>query len=215
MQTVLVGDLAQKVQSNTTLDVQRFTREITRQAELMPFTQSFRAGQELGALLSEAWNKPVVGVNPAQTIRYVSYREALDLMRAKNPGDLLCLGKRNGQMAEALNHLEHHHSEVFNKQTVYASIRDGDKSVTYNDNTAVFTTFDSSKGLERPTSVVFDYDENMWDMRCGFPNVDIRVPREARSRLCAIRTCSPATQEHRVHPRAAVHATAERGPAEV
>lgn len=177
MQTVLVGDLAQKVQSNTTLDVQRFTREITRQAELMPFTQSFRAGQELGALLSEAWNKPVVGVNPAQTIRYVSYREALDLMRAKNPGDLLCLGKRNGQMAEALNHLEHHHSEVFNKQTVYASIRDGDKSVTYNDNTAVFTTFDSSKGLERPTSVVFDYDENMWDMRCGFPNVDITVLR--------------------------------------
>lgn len=177
MQTVLVGDLAQKVQSNTTLDVQRFTREITRQAELMPFTQSFRAGRELGELLSEAWNKPVVGVNPAQTIRYVSYSDALDLMRAKNPGDLLCLGKRNGQMSEALNHLEHHDSEVFNKETVYASIRDGDKSVTYNDNTAVFTTFDSSKGLERPTSVVFDYDENMWDMRCSFPNVDTTVMR--------------------------------------
>jgi hypothetical protein len=177
MQTVLVGDLAQKVHSNTTLDVQRFTREITRQAELMPFTQSFRAGRELGTLLSEAWNKPVVGVNPAQTIQYVSYHEALDFMRAKNPGDLLCLGRRNGQMAEALNHLERHHGEVFNKETVYASIRDGDTSVTYNDDTAVFTTFDSSKGLERPVSVVFDYDEDMWDMRCGFPNVDTTVLR--------------------------------------
>jgi hypothetical protein len=177
MQTVLVGDLAQKVHSNTTLDVQRFTREITRQAELLPFTQSFRAGRELGALLSEAWNKPVVGVNPAQTIRYVSYHEALDLMGAKRPGDLLCLGKRNGQMAAALNHLERNQGEVFNKETVYASVRDGDTPVTYNEDTAVFTTFDSSKGLERPTSVVFDYDENMWDVRCGFPNVDTTVMR--------------------------------------
>jgi hypothetical protein len=177
MQTVLVGDLAQKVHSNTTLDVQRFTREITRQAELMPFTQSFRAGRELGGLLSEAWNKPVVGVNPTQTIRYVSYYEALDLMEEKKPGDLLCLGSRNGQMAEALNHLERNQAEVFNKGTVYASIRDGDTNVTYNEDTAVFTTFDSSKGLERPTSVVFDYDENMWDLRCGFPNVDTTVMR--------------------------------------
>jgi len=177
MQTVLVGDLAQKVQSNTTLDVQRFTREITRQAELMPFTQSFRVGRELGALLSEAWNKPVVGVNQAQTIRYVSYHEALEFMAAKRPGDLLCLGRRNGQMAAALNHLERRHGEVFNKKTVYASIRDGDTSVTYSDDTAVFTTFDSSKGLERSASVVFDYDETTWDMRCGFPGVDTTVLR--------------------------------------
>jgi hypothetical protein len=177
MQTVLVGDLAQKMHSNTTLDVQRFTREITRQADLMPFTQSFRAGQELAGLLSEAWNKPVVGVNPTQTIRYVSYYEALDFMEEKKPGDLLCLGSRNGQMSEALNHLERNRAEVFNKDTVYASIRDGDTNVTYNEDTAVFTTFDSSKGLERPTSVVFDYDENMWDLRCGFPNVDTTVMR--------------------------------------
>ncbi|WP_394619402.1 DEAD/DEAH box helicase family protein [Lentzea sp. JNUCC 0626] len=177
MQTVLVGDLAQKVQSNTTLDVQRFTREITRQAELMPFTQSFRVGRELGALLGEAWNKPVVGVNDAQTIRYVSYDEALEFLAAKSPGELLCLGRRNGQMAEALNHLERKHGEVFNKKTVYASIRDGDTSVTYHDNAAVFTTFDSSKGLERPVSVVFDYDETTWDMRCNFPNVDTTVMR--------------------------------------
>lgn len=177
MQTVLVGDLSQKVLANTTLDVQRFTREITRQAELMPFTQSFRVGRELGALLSEAWNKPVVGVNPAQTIRYVSYHEALDFMKEKNPGDLLCLGRRNGPMAEALNNLERHHGEVFNKETVYASIRDGDTAVTYGDDAAVFTTFDASKGLERPASVVFDYDEDMWDMRRRFPNVDTTVLR--------------------------------------
>lgn len=177
MQTVLVGDLAQKVHSNTTLDVQRFTREITRQAELMPFTQSFRVGEELGALLSEAWNKPVVGVNQAQAIRYVSYNEALEFMASKNPGDLLCLGRRNGQMAEALNYLERKHGEVFNKKTVYASIRDSDTSVSYSDDTAVFTTFDSSKGLERPASVVFDYDEATWDMRCNFPGVDTTVLR--------------------------------------
>ncbi|MBV9846086.1 MAG: DEAD/DEAH box helicase family protein [Kutzneria sp.] len=177
MQIVLVGDLAQKVRSDTTLDVQRFTREFTQQATLLPFTQSFRIGPELGALLAEAWNKPVVGVNRAQTIRYASYNEALEFMSANRPGDLLCLGKRNGQMAEALNHLERTHPGVFNKKTVYASIRDGDTSLTYGDDAAVFTTFDSSKGLERTASVVFDYDEAMWDIRSGFPDADTTVLR--------------------------------------
>lgn len=177
MQVVMVGDLAQKVRSDTTLDAQRFAQDFCEQPELLPFTQSFRVGPELGTLLGEAWNKPVVGANTSQQVRYVSYDEALQLISTKTPGDLLCLGSRNGQMSEALNHVEREHADVFNKETVYASIKDGDTSVSYGDDAAVFTTFDSSKGLERPTSVVFDYDERMWDVRNGFPGADATVLR--------------------------------------
>ena len=217
MQVLLVGDLAQKVRSDTTLDVQRFTREFTQQAALLPFTQSFRIGPELGALLAEAWNKPVVGVNRAQTIRYASYDEALEFLSANRPGDLLCLGKRNGQMAEALNHLERTHPGVFNKKTVYASIRDGDISLTYGDDAAVFTTFDSSKGLEPD-------GERGVRLRRGDVGHPLRLPRrghdrpaqhlpggslprQTRSGLREVRTWPQAAQEHRIHPRAALHAT--------
>jgi hypothetical protein len=177
MQTVMVGDMAQKVQSNTTLDAQKFAAEFCDSPESVSFTQSFRVGPALGNLLGEAWNKPVVGMNLNQTVRSLSYGQALELILSKSPGELLCLGKRNGRMAEALNDVEKKRPDVFNKNTVYASIRDGDSGVVYGDNAAVFTTFDASKGLERPVCVVFDYDEQMWDMRNRFPDADPVVLR--------------------------------------
>lgn len=177
MQTVMVGDMAQKVRADTTLDVQEFVKGFTVDPEHLPFTQSFRVGPDLGELLGESWNKPVVGVNTDQRVRHLNFDQALELIESRSPGDLLCLGKRNGQMSDALNAVEQRHPEIFNKDSVYASIRDGDSSVSYGDDAAVFTTFDSSKGLERPVSIVFDYDERMWDVRNKFPNADPTVLR--------------------------------------
>ena len=177
MQVVMVGDLAQKVRADTTLDVQRFVKEFCEDPVMLPFTQSFRLGEEMADRLSRAWNKPIVGVNENQVVKVMPEGEVTEYMSQKAPGDLLCLGRRNGPMASALNVLEHKHSGVFNKNTVYASIRDGDSSVTYGDDAAVFTTFDSSKGLERPTSVLYDYDEGMWEMRLGMPSADPEVLR--------------------------------------
>jgi hypothetical protein len=177
MQTVMVGDMAQKVQSNTTLDAQRFAAEFCDSAESIAFTQSFRVGPELGDLLGMAWNKPVVGMNHKQKLSSLSYDEALELILTKKPGELLCLGKRNGRMSEALNEIEKRRPDVFNKNTVYASIRDGDTAVTYGSNAAVFTTFDASKGLEREVCFVFDFDEQLWDMRNKFPDADPVVLR--------------------------------------
>lgn len=177
MQIVMVGDMAQKVKSNTRLDVMEFVTDFCEQPQLLPFTQSFRVGPQLGEMLAQAWNKPVVGVNTNQRVRTMDFDEALDYMGTRTPGDLLCLGKRNGSMVEALNELEERHPLVFNKNTVYASIRNGDTGVSYGDDAAVFTTYDSSKGLERPIAVVFDYDEKHWDVRLRFPDVDPSVLR--------------------------------------
>lgn len=177
MQTVMVGDMAQKVRSDTTLDVQKFVVSFCDSPALLPYTQSFRVGPELGSLLGEAWNKPVIGMNTDQVVSHMSHGEAVEKMLRHAPGELLCLGRRNGQISKALNEIEARRPDVFNKLTVFASIRDSDTSVSYGDNAAVFTTFDSSKGLERPVAFVFDYDEEMWDMRSRFPDADPVVLR--------------------------------------
>lgn len=177
MQVVMVGDLSQKVQANSVLDAQGFAAEFCDDPALVPFTQSFRVGPEIAELLSEAWNKPITGSNTDQRVHYVTADEAMDMMLEQDPGDLLCLGKRNGAMSAALNTVEGVAPEIFNKNTVYASIREGDSGVTYGDDAAVFTTFDGSKGMERKTSIVFDYEESNWDLRLRMPNSKAEILR--------------------------------------
>ena len=177
MQVVLVGDMSQKVRSDTTLDVQAFAREFCMDPTMLPFTQSFRMGPMMGALLGAAWNKPIVGVNMNQQVRVLDHADAIELIASTEPGDLLCLGKRTGAMVHALNEAEKLAPERYNKATVFASIRDGDSTIRPQDGVAVFTTFDASKGMERPVCVVFDYSLDNWSMRCKFPNTDYEVLR--------------------------------------
>ncbi|WP_230595146.1 AAA family ATPase [Rhodococcoides fascians] len=177
MQVVLVGDLSQKVRSDTTLDVQAFAREFCVDPTMLPFTQSFRMGPMMGSLLGTAWNKPIVGVNDNQRVRVLDHADAIELIAATEPGNLLCLGKRTGAMVHALNEAEKLAPERYNKSTVFASIRDGDSTIRPQDGVAVFTTFDASKGMERPVCVIFDYSLDNWNMRCKFPNTDYEVLR--------------------------------------
>ena len=172
MQVVMVGDLEQKVRSDTVLDVQRFAKEFCDEAVHLPLTRSFRMGKGMGEVLSIAWNKPITGVNPDQEVVFMSYVEAVHEIMRTSPGDLLCLGYRKGAMADALNYVESRAPSVYNKNTVYASIRDSDERGTYDDKTAVFTTFDGCKGMERDTVIVFDYDESYWDVRGNMPGTD-------------------------------------------
>lgn len=177
LQVVMVGDLEQKIYAHTTLDVQAFARAFCPEAKMMPFTQSFRIGPQMAELLSEAWGKPITGVNTEQKVETMSFHQAMRQMAQVDPGDLLCLGTRKGQMSQALNALESEHREVFNKNTVYASIRDSDSRPQYKPGTAVFTTFDSAKGMERPVVFVFDYHLSNWGFRVKVPNADPEVLR--------------------------------------
>lgn len=178
MQVVLVGDMAQKVQSNTTLDVQAWARSfVGPDAAMLGFSQSFRMGPTMGKVLGQAWGKTITGANAGQRVRFLSHREAIELICATEPSDLLCLGKRNGPMNHALNQAETLAPDKYNKSTVFASIKDGDSGMSPSADAAVFTTFDSSKGMERPVCLVFDYDEKTWDMRGRFPDVDHEILR--------------------------------------
>ncbi|MBY7704795.1 hypothetical protein JIY74_31950 [Vibrio harveyi] len=84
--------------------------------------------------------------------------EVVDFLATKDPKDILCLGSRFGAINDVLNELETKYNDKFNKNTVYASIKDSDQNLKPKYDSAIFTTFDSSKGLEKPICVVFDFE---------------------------------------------------------
>lgn len=180
MQVVMVGDTEQKVNANSTLDTRAFSRRATDNPAELSLTQSFRMGPAMGALLGRAWNKPVLGVNDEQVVRMMNHSEAVGYMQHVDPGDLLVLGKRSGgRMSSALNALERMRPGSFNKASVYASIRERGDQGSYDDRTAVFTTFDSCKGMERPVVFVYDMDVAYLETRLRMSSTDPAIIRNA------------------------------------
>ncbi len=166
LQLIAVGDMMQKIYDRTTLDVSGFINEFLGEHIELSFTKCFRLSAPLAAKLGRIWQKDIVGVNDNCIVEEMSLEAAIDFLVQQEPQDILCLGQRNQCLSDALNILEERCPEKFNKKTVYASIRDEDESVSkYKKNIAIFTTYDSSKGMERPICVVFDYTEDYWNNR--------------------------------------------------
>lgn len=177
MQIIMVGDMSQKIYDKTTLDVANWVQSFLGNHAELEFTQCFRLQPELAAKLGRIWGKSIVGVNNNCNVRTMGKDQIISHLSRQNPGDILCLGAKTGPMVEVLNKLEEKYPDKFNKQTVYASIRDGDANIEPNNTTAIFTTFDSSKGMEKPICVVFDWDEAYWATRCRKPDTDCEILR--------------------------------------
>lgn len=179
MQIVMVGDMEQKVRDTSRHNAQEFAKRFCVNPMLLQFTRSFRMGEDMGKRLSRAWGKPIKGVNPSQEVSCIGYNEAVGLLleMADRPQDILCLGKNRGDMTSVLNIIEQRKPESFNKSTVYASTRQRGQNAASSQNAAIFTTFDASKGLERDTVFIFDYDEQNFDIRLGFDDADPVVLR--------------------------------------
>lgn len=165
MQIIMVGDMAQKIYDKTTLDVKKWSDEFLGNYKELAFTQCFRLQPELAAKLSRIWNKPIIGVNTDCCVRTMGKDSIVTYLKDKNPNDILCLGSKSGSMMSVLNILETRFPYKFNKKTIYASINNDASDVEPTQNTAIFTTYDSSKGMERPICVVFDWDEAYWKVR--------------------------------------------------
>ena len=109
----------------------------------------------------------------------MTQKEIVEFLSAKEPAEILCLGARNGYMSNVLNILEDKYKDKYNKKTVYASISDHDnsRSTQPSKDTAIFTTYDSSKGLERKICVVFDFTESYWRIRVNAPQQKYEILR--------------------------------------
>ena len=92
-------------------------------------------------------------------------------------GDILTLGKQNNGIASALlNKLETTLNYKFNKDTVFVKNNQNYTALTYDnmDKVAIFTTYDGSKGLERPICIITDFNQRYIEGRIALgtkPNI--------------------------------------------
>lgn len=178
LQVVMVGDMDQQVRDASRFDVSAFIDRTWPGMVDMDFTQSFRIGPEIADQLSIGWDKTVQGTNTEQTVSYLSFDEAVRKVGQYDPSQLILLGQRNGAMAHMLNIMEEVYPVNFNKDTVYASIRDSDDGKgVINEDVGICTTFDSSKGMERPVALIFDFDPDYYKMRLSKNGTDPVIMR--------------------------------------
>ena len=179
IQIIAVGDMAQKIYDKTTLDVSAFMEEFLGPHIKLVFTKCFRLSAELAKKLGRIWKKQIIGVNDSCVVEEMTVPEVMRFLSVQDPKEVLCLGSRTGDMANVLNDLESSYSDKFNKKTVYASIADKDSlgKSEPSKTTAIFTTFDSSKGLERKICVVFDFTESYWNVRVKKPQQKYEILR--------------------------------------
>lgn len=179
MQIIAVGDMEQKIYDKTTLNVENFINSFLEEHRRMKFTQCFRLSHDLAAMLGRVWKKEITGVNSRCRVEEMEKEDIAAFLAKQNPGDILCLGARTGAMSDTLNTLEESYPDKFNKKTVYATISDNDSmgKTEPGRDSAIFTTYDSSKGLERKICVVFDFTESYWHVRISKPQQSYSILR--------------------------------------
>ena len=178
IQIIAVGDMQQKIYDKTSLDVAKFIQEYLGDFEKVCFTKCFRLSNNLAATLGRVWQKPIIGVNQNCIVRTMNYSDVVDYLLSRNVSDILCLGAMKGAMSSCLNTLETRNPQKFNKTSVYARIREeGAEKIQPSPHTAIFTTFDAAKGLERPLCCVFDFTSDYWETRNNQPMVKYDIMR--------------------------------------
>ncbi len=185
IQIIAVGDMCQRIYDHSEINVESFINEFLEDYISLQFTQCFRLSQGLANFLGRVWNKNINGVNENCKISIMKPNEVVEYLSQQKPKDILCLGKRTSSdnesyLPDVLNQLENKYPQTFNKKTVYASIRDQDKTSPpsqIKSNVAIFTTYDSSKGLERKICVVFNFYERYWQDRTYNPQQSYEILR--------------------------------------
>ena len=179
MQIIAVGDMEQKIYDKTTLNVESFMKEFLEEHLRLKFTQCFRLSNNLASMLGRVWKKQIIGVNNSCKVAEMSKEDVIPFLSEQTPADILCLGARTGAMSDTLNMLEEKYPDKFNKNTVYATISDNDSmgKTEPKEDSAIFTTYDSSKGLERKICVVFDFTESYWSTRISKPQQSYLILR--------------------------------------
>lgn len=179
IQIIAVGDMYQKISNVTRLDIASFIQEYLGKHEKLNFTYCFRLNKEHSKHLGDIWGKKIIGVNKnCRTEIVKSEEDIVRFLADKDPKDILVLGSRT-KFVRILNLLEYRYPDKFNKETVYASIKDEDRNRKGGDqsSSAIFTTFDSSKGLERRYCVITDFTQEYWLQRRDKPNSDYETLR--------------------------------------
>lgn len=179
IQIVAVGDMDQKIYDKTRLDILDFMNQFLENHESLNFTKCFRLNAEFASRLGKIWNKTIIGVNNECEVKVMSFEQIKLFLEKQEPSDILCIGSRLGIQPNLLNILEEQHPNKFNKNTVYSSINNENRAarILTDNSTALFTTYDSCKGLERKVCVIFDFSIEYWTLRSNQNNIRYEILR--------------------------------------
>lgn len=179
MQIIAVGDMQQKIYDDTNLNVSDFIDKFLVDPIKMEFTRCFRLSADLASKLGRIWQKKIIGINSQCVVEKMSFEQVCDFLSKQEPKDVLCLGSNTHFRSKMLNILEKDYPEKYNKKTVYSSISDNDSWGTTqpSDKTAIFSTYDKSKGMERKICVIFDFTESYWEIRISKPRQSYEILR--------------------------------------
>lgn len=176
-QFLVVGDKDQKIMDNTEIDVVECIQELFRflsyvhqkDFKQVQFTNCFRLSADYASKIGQSWGKSIIGRNQNCNIERKSLNACVRFLSQFEPNEILVLGNNMswGSRIEIQNMLESKYPNKFNKDTVYSSImdRDGDRRNVDTSDCAVFTTFDSAKGMERRVCVICNFDSGYLESR--------------------------------------------------
>lgn len=170
LQMVAVGDMAQKVYK-TKLDSAAFIHDYMERGghttTKMAFTQSFRLGPDIANLMSEAFEKPIQSMNKTGKAETHDLDWVVDFLLSGevDPKDVIVLGQKHGIMSQVLNRLSKRQPENFNKSTVWANNEDRGWMPKDLSQAMIMTTFEGSKGMEKPIAIVCNWTEGYWRTR--------------------------------------------------
>lgn len=137
----------------------------------------------------------------------MSLKEAAEYLSSQMPCDILCLGSNSDSCdrTNLQNLLEDNYPDKFNKNTLWSAIdeKGRGRSTEPKASSAIFTTFDGSKGLERKICVVCDFSEKYWNQRASKPLVKYEILRNiflvgisrGKEKIIFIRNKSPLTEK--------------------
>lgn len=205
LQIIAVGDMKQKIYDFTTLDIWQFINDFITDNILIEFTKCFRLNKDHANRLGKIWEKEINGVNENCEILEMSKNEIIEFLAKKDTSEILCLGSTMGEMIKILNKLESTYPDKFNKKTTFASIDPSGRSANIKPNSqnAIFTTFDGSKGLERPICVITDFTQDYWHNRQEIPNTKYEILRNifcvaasrGKNKIIFLKSSKPLTDD--------------------
>ena len=171
-QFLIVGDMQQKIYDTSNFKADAFIQYlfgVIKNDEYMRFTKCFRLAPTYAAEIGQAWGKSIIGCNPNNRVETIdSLRHVANILSMYEPKDILVLGGKMswGARTQLQNMLEEMHPNKFNKNTVYASMDEQDEMQSFDtSDAAIFTTYDSAKGLERKVCVVCDFTDKYLEAR--------------------------------------------------
>ena len=181
IQIIAVGDLCQKIYDYTTLtNIDKFIHDLLDNPVAIQFTKCFRLPHDYAEALGRVWGKTINGVNTNCTVQEMEFDEAVEFLGKCRPQDVLVLGANtNGTRVRLQNAVEDKYKHIYSKNTLWSTIKDdGSGNATRpKDASAIFTTFDGSKGMERPICMLCDFNTVYWEIRSRVPQQKYDVLR--------------------------------------